>query len=348
MSLMLEEIWQAPGLVRAALDEDGGVYDGLGRALRRRPPGFVATIARGSSDHAALYAAGLIAIRAGRATASVQPSWITRYDAGIDLSAALVLAISQSGASPDLVEAVGAARQAGGLTVALVNETASDLAREAAWVLPQRAGPEKAVAATKSFILSLVAVARLVAAWTEDAALAGALAQLPDRLEAALGCDWSAGLDAFGSGAFDGGAFDGGAFVVARGPALAIAHEAALKLKETCTIHAEAMSAAEIRHGPFAVLGEGFPVLGFALDDAGGADTHALAGPMTAAGARVLMASARGSEAGLQLALPPSLHPLLDPIVAITAFYPFAEALARRRGLDPDRPRHLRKVTRTL
>lgn len=337
-SRMLAETQEAPALVRAALTEDTALYNALGRRLRARPPAFVATIARGSSDHAALYAASLIAIRAGCATASLQPSWTTRYGATIDLNGALVLAISQSGASPDLIEALTAARRAGGLTVALVNDTNSELARTAEWLLPQRAGPEQAVAATKSVILSLVALARLVAAWTQDTELAAALTQLPDRLDDALRCDWSAALDAF----------DTSAFVVARGPALAIAQEAALKLKETCYLPAEALSAAELRHGPFAVLDEGFTVLGFALDDAGGADTRALAAPMTAAGARVLMASPQATEAGPHLTLPTPLHPLLDPIVAITAFYPFAEALARRLGIDPDHPRHLRKVTRTV
>ena len=341
MSRMLQEVRETPGLVQVALREDSERYEALGRRLRARPPGFVATIARGSSDHAALYAAGLIAIRAGHATASLQPSWITRYGARIDLSGALVLAISQSGASPDLVEALGAARRAGGLTVALVNDAESELAREAEWVLPQRAGPEKAVAATKSFILSLVALARLVAAWTEDAALAVALAQLPNRLAAALECDWS---DAVG---FLDGEQQSGAFVVARGPALAIAHEAALKLKETCYVHAEALSSAEILHGPFAVLADGFPVLGFALEDEGGEDTRALAEPVTKAGAQPMIAASGPVSAGLRLPLPAPVHPLLDPIVAITAFYPFAEVLARRRGIDPDRPRNLRKVTRT-
>jgi glucosamine--fructose-6-phosphate aminotransferase (isomerizing) len=176
------------------------------------------------------------------------------------------------------------------------------------------------------------------AAWTEDKELAAALTELPDRQDTALNCDWSAALDAF----------EAGAFVVARGPALAIAQEAALKLKETCYLHAEALSAAEIRHGPFAVLEQGFAVLGFALDDAGGVDTGALASPMADAGARVLIASPQASDTGLHLPLPAPLHSLLDPIVAITAFYPFAEALARRLGIDPDHPRHLRKVTRTV
>jgi glucosamine--fructose-6-phosphate aminotransferase (isomerizing) len=191
------------------------------------------------------------------------------------------------------------------------------------------------VAATKSFVLTLVAIARLVAAWTEDAALAGALRRLPERLDAALACDWSSGL-----GALEG---VGGAYVVARGPALAIAAEAALKLKETCMMHAEAVSAAEIQHGPRAVVDEGFPVLAFAPEDPGGADTRRLAEELRAGGAPVLLAGP-----GLDLPLPAPLHPLLDPIPTVLAFYPFAEALARARGADPDRPRGLRKVTETL
>jgi glucosamine--fructose-6-phosphate aminotransferase (isomerizing) len=206
-------------------------------------------------------------------------------------------------------------------------------------VLPQRAGPERAVAATKSFVLTLVAVARLVAAWTEDATLASALDRLPERLAAALECDWSPGLATL--------AEVGGAYVVARGPALAIAAEAALKLKETCMMHAEAVSAAEIQHGPRAVTDARFPVLGFALDDAGGTDTRALVEGLSVSGVPVCLAAAAPS-AGVWLKLPPPLHPMLDAIPAVLAFYVFAEALARQRGLDPDRPRGLRKVTETF
>jgi glucosamine--fructose-6-phosphate aminotransferase (isomerizing) len=339
MSLMLSEAREAPGLVEAALRLDVGLYAEIGARLRSKPPAFAATIARGSSDHAATYAASLIGIAAGRACATISPSLVTRYRARLALGEALVLGLSQSGASPDLVQTMAAARASGALCVTVVNTPGSPLAAEAAFCLPQHAGPERAVAATKSFILTLVAIARLVAAWTEDVGLSDALMLLPERLDRALACDWSDGVARLHH-------HDGGLYVVARGPALGIAQEAALKLKETSHLHAEALSAAEIRHGPRAVLDRGFPVLAFGLDDVGGADTRALAAELAAEGIPVMVAG--GPEGSLELPLPAPLHPLLDPIAAILAFYPFAEALARARGRDPDRPRGLSKVTETL
>jgi len=341
-SIMLQEIGAIPQVVAAALTEDHALYAEIGRTLRERRPPFAATVARGSSDHAASYAASLFGIRVGLATASLSPSLVTRYGARLSLPGALVLAVSQSGASPDLVDVLAMARHGGALTVALVNALDSPLARQAEWVLPQRAGLERAVAATKTFVLTLLGIARLVAAWTEDAALTSALALLPDRLEASRQCDWSAARETLD------GANEAGTFVLARGPALAMAQEAALKLKETSYLHAEALSSAEIRHGPRAVIDRRFPVLGFALSDAGGDDTRALCTELANAGAPVLLASHTPPPAGIHLPLPPPLHPLLDPVVAVTAFYPFAEALARTRGLDPDRPRSLQKVTRTI
>jgi glucosamine--fructose-6-phosphate aminotransferase (isomerizing) len=345
-SLMRAEAQQSPALVQAALREDHDLYRALGHALRTHPPAFVATVARGSSDHAASYAASLFAILAGRLTATLPPSLITRHAARLDLGAALVLGISQSGASPDLIQVMAAARQAGATRVAIINTPDSPLAAEAEWVLPQRAGSEQAIAATKSFILTLVCLVRLVAAWTQDAALADALAHLPDRLDAALMCDWSPALAVFAHA-------ERGAYVVGRGPVLAVAQEAALKLKETSNLHAEAVSAAEIHHGPRAVTDALFPVLAFALDDPGGADTHALAQALTRSGVPVCLAAAHAptgasTSVGVPLPLPPPLHPLLDAIPAALAFYLFAEDLARLRGLDPDHPRGLRKITETL
>jgi glucosamine--fructose-6-phosphate aminotransferase (isomerizing) len=340
-SLMLHEARQCPALVRAALDQDGDLYDALGRALRGRAPDFVATVARGSSDHAASYAASLFGLLAGRVTASLPPSLITRYGATLHLANAVALAISQSGASPDLVQVMAAAGAAGAMRIAIVNTPDSKLAAQADWVLPQRAGPERAIAATKSFVLTLVSVARLVAAWTGDGPLAAALPHLPGRLESALTCDWSLGLPILS-------AASQGAYVVGRGPGMAVAGEAALKLKETANLHAEAVSAIEIQHGPRALADAGFPVLAFALDDAGGDDTRALAAELSGLGVPVCVAASTPAGVGVHLPLPPPLHPLLDPIAAILAFYPFVEALSRQRGLDPDRPRGLRKVTETV
>lgn len=340
-SLMLTEARQSPALVEGALREDHDLYSALGRTLREHPPTFVATVARGSSDHAAAYAASLFGIQTGRVTATLAPSLITRYGAQLALGQSLMLAISQSGVSPDLVQVMAAARLAGATRIAVVNAADSPLAAEADWVLPQRAGPEQAVAATKSFILTLVCLARLIAAWTEDATLTGALTRLPERLHAALACDWSPGLAMLTS-------TQRGAYVVGRGPGLAVSQEAALKLKETSNLHAEAISAAEIQHGPRAVADSGFPVLAFGLDDPGGADARLLALEFATAGVPVCLAAPTPAGGTTHLPLPPPLHPLLDPIPAILAFYPFAEALARLRGLDPDHPRGLHKVTETL
>jgi glucosamine--fructose-6-phosphate aminotransferase (isomerizing) len=340
-SLMLEETRAAPERVAAMLAADGDRYMALAEDLRRREPAFVVTVARGSSDHAAAYLASLVGIVAGRVTASLPPSLVTRYGAAPDLSRALVVALSQSGASPDIVRTLEAARAAGAITAAIVNEVDSPLAATAEHVLPQHAGPERSVAATKSVIGTLAAAARLVAGWRQDRALLDALRLLPERLETALRCDWTPALPALEAAS--------GLYVVGRGPGLAMALETALKLKETSGVLAEALSAAEIQHGPKAVIGPGFPVLAYGLADPGGEDVRHCASELAAAGAHVLLASAAPvAGAGLHLPLPPPLHPLLDPIPALLAFYPLAEALARRRGRDPDRPPHLRKVTRTL
>lgn len=338
---MLEETRSAPQRVAAMLAADGPTYDALAEELRQRDPDFVVTVARGSSDHAALYLANLAGIVAGRITASLQPSLVTRYGASLRFERAAVFAVSQSGASPDIVRTVEAARAGGALTVAIVNQPDSPLGRAAAHYLPQHAGPERSVAATKSVIASMAVAARLLAAWTKDRALLDALPALPERLEAALACDWSIALPALGGAS--------SLYVVGRGPGLGVAEETALKLKETSGVLAEALSAAEIQHGPKAVIRPGFPVLVYGLQDAGGRDALAFAADLAKAGARVLVASHDAPGAGLvHLPLPRPLHPLLDPIVALLAFYPLAEALAREHGRDPDRPPGLLKVTRTL
>jgi glutamine---fructose-6-phosphate transaminase (isomerizing) len=336
---MLQETREAPERVAGLLRQDAAAYRVLADHLAARPLAFAATVARGSSDHAASYAASLLGIACGLVTASIPPSLITRYGAALALERALVLAISQSGASPDLTATMRAATAAGGCTVAIVNAAHSHLAEAAGHVLPQRAGPEQSVAATKSFICSLVCVARLIALWRRDQTLAAALERLPERLEAALACDWSAALPLLAPAH--------SLYVVGRGLGFGIVHEWALKLKETSGLHAEGLSAAEVRHGPRAVIERGFPVLALALVDRAGQDAAAFAAELVAGGHTALVASAT-PVAGHHLPLPPPLHPLLDPIVAVQAFYPLAAALAAARGLDPDQPRGLRKVTTTL
>ncbi|WP_188260327.1 SIS domain-containing protein [Azospirillum tabaci] len=341
--LMMQEAAAAPAAVRRLLDSGAEAVAALADRLRAVPPPFAMTIARGSSDHAAGYARYLFETALGLVTASAAPSVLTAYGADLRVKDAFVLAISQSGQSPDLLRVAEAARAGGALTAALVNVGDSPLAERVVHPLPLHAGPELSVAATKSFVASLAAIARLTAVWTGDEALLDALPRLPQRLERAGAADWSAAqpvLEGVSS-----------LLIVARGRSYPIAQEMALKFKETAAAHAEPFSAAEVMHGPMALVEPGFPVLVVAVRDEtldGVLDT---ARALQRAGAHLLVASSE--ERALDLAdtplpLPPPLHPVLDPIAAIQGFYPFMARLAVARGFDPDRPRHLRKVTRTV
>jgi glucosamine--fructose-6-phosphate aminotransferase (isomerizing) len=225
-----------------------------------------------------------------------------------------------------------AASAAGARTLAMVNVEDAPLAAEADWVLPLRAGPERSVAATKSFLATMAACLSLAAAWGNDADLGRALERLPDGLDAAWACDWSPLVEQLAPAR--------GLYVIGRGPGFGAAQEMALKLKETCGLHAEAFSAAEVRHGPMALVNRDFPLLVLRQDDAAAPATDALVADMRAQGAPVLVA-------GRDLPLPPS-DPVTAPVLAVQAFYRAANALSLARGLHPDRPPLLNKVTETV
>jgi glutamine---fructose-6-phosphate transaminase (isomerizing) len=250
----------------------------------------------------------------------------------------VAIAISQSGKSPDIVAATAAARDAGALTIAMVNNVTSPLSEVCDYVVPLHAGPEQSVAATKSFIASLAALLQLVAEWRADETLGSALKDLPADLEAAWQCDWSPLVEGLADAT--------GLYVIGRGPGLGAAQEAALKFKETCSLHAEAFSAAELRHGPIALVGPGFPMLLFRQSDESGEGTDELVSEVAARGAKVFLVS-RSAPGAIELPCP-AAHPLLEPLVQIQAFYRAVNTLSLRRGLDPDRPPHLSKVTETL
>jgi len=332
---MFSEAAFAADAVEAQFAKNGAVIAELAARLRLDPPPFVVTCARGSSDHAATYAKYLFETQLGVVTASASPSVGSVYAARQGLRGALYLLVSQSGKSPDLLRNAEAAREAGAHVVALVNVADSPLAQLADTVIPLHAGPERSVAATKSFLCSLSAILQLAAHWKQDASLLGALDTLPGELRAAWRADWSPVVDGL-AGARN-------LFVLSRGLGLAAAQEAALKFKETCGLHAEAYSTAEVKHGPMALVGPGFPVLCFAQPDGTEAGTLALAEEFRARGAPVWVSSAQGD-----LPLVATRHAACAPLLTIQSFYRAVNALSLRRGYNPDVPPHLNKVTETV
>lgn len=306
--------------------------------LNRRRPRVVVTCARGSSAHAATFAKHLIELRLGIPVAAAAPNIATVYRHALNLKDQLYLTISQSGRSDDLIESAAMARAAGAVTAAVVNDANSPLAKASQIVLPLGAGPERSVAATKSFIASLAALLQLTALWTDDPKMRAAHARLPNRLAQAGRLDWDQALATITEA--------DSLITIGRGPTLAIAREAALKLKETCELHAEAFSAAEFRHGPIALISGALPILAFNPSDDAAASLTALAADLRREGARVLVAEPGSPQDDRLQVLPPDF-PDADAICMIQSFYALLVKLAERRGTDADRPRHLQKITRT-
>jgi glucosamine--fructose-6-phosphate aminotransferase (isomerizing) len=204
-------------------------------------------------------------------------------------------------------------------------------------VVPLSAGAEESVAATKTYLASLAALLHLAAEWSEDPGLANAVTSAPDALSHAWELDWSAALPLLERASH--------LYVIARGVGLGVAQEAALKCKETCGLHAESFSGAEVRHGPQALLGEAFPALVLAQDDETRPGLEGLARDLIARGVQVALAGAR-AEGAIELPTV-AAHPALAPLLLAQSFYKLANAVALARGMDPDDPPHLQKVTRT-
>nr|WP_321251986.1 SIS domain-containing protein [uncultured Ruegeria sp.] len=335
---MRREILEIPDAVERLLSQGAAQIQTAAQLARDADPRFLVSVARGSSDHVCTYLKYASELLLGLPVASVGPSVSSIY--GVDLKAdgTLCLSVSQSGQSPDIVGMTRSLKASGALTMAITNNTESRLAEVADAVLPIHAGPELSVAATKTFVTSLVAGLWLLAEIRGDGALLRAIHALPDHLAAAARCDWSAA-----AAAIDGRSL----FTLGRGPSLAISNEAALKIKETCQIHAESYSAAEVLHGPVSIVDEGFPTIVFAARDAAEQNAAEAADALAEKGATVFAATDKVKRAE-PLPVVRTDHWLTDPITAITAFYGMVEAVADNRGIDPDTPRHLKKVTETV
>jgi len=335
---MFSEAQEGPDVVERQFKANVNLITSLAGRLRALSPRAVVTAARGSSDNAATYAKYLIETKLGILTSSAAPSTSSVYSAPAHLRDTLYIAMSQSGKSPDILAAVDSAKRAGAFTIGLVNVIDSPLAERVDECIPLHAGPERSVAATKSYLATTAAILQLVAAWSEDDAINEALSRFPALLEDAWALDWSAAVEKL-KAARD-------LYVVGRGIGFGGAQEAALKLKETCGLHAEAFSAAEVQHGPMALAQNGFPVFVMSQADETQPGIRELVNTLVDNRAAVILSGFEDPRTTNLASI--ETHPALQPILFLQSFYRLAEAVSRARGMNPDSPPHLNKITETL
>ena len=335
---MSAELREAPDAVRRQASALLPPIAELVRWCRHHSPRVVLTCARGSSAHAATFGKHLIERHLGIPVAAAAPNIATLYRRRLELKGQLLLTVSQSGRSEDLTEFTSMAKSAGALTAAIVNDTASPLAAACDVPLAMAAGPEQSIAATKTFVATLAVLLRLTAAWADDDAVRAAIERLPARLAASNEIDWSAALGDLAQAV--------SLITIGRGPTLAIAREAALKLKELCDLHAEAFSGAEFQHGPMALVSRRYPVLLFMPTDEAATGLRELAADLQRKGAALFITGHAAPTSGLLPTLSPD-HPDADAVCLIQSFYALAVRIAAQRGMDVEAPRHLQKVTRT-
>jgi glucosamine--fructose-6-phosphate aminotransferase (isomerizing) len=335
------EIEEAPAVVSRLVAAAPDALAPIREAASRRPPAFAVIAARGTSDHAALYAQYVLGSRNRLPVALATPSLTTVYGTPPRLSGALVVGISQSGRSPDVVGVVADARSQGALTLAVTNDPASELGRAAEFVLDLDTGPEESVAATKTYVAQLAAVALLSGALGPD--VPPSVVGVPGALERALGSEAEVAAVAA-----DGG--PDACVVLGRGFQYPTAREWSLKLKEVAGILADPYSAADFEHGPITLVGPELPVLAVATSGPALPGVVALLERLQGVGADLLVASDDDAARRLgrrSIALPVGVPEWLAPIVSIVPAQLYAYHVALARGLDPERPRHLRKVTLT-
>jgi glutamine---fructose-6-phosphate transaminase (isomerizing) len=341
VSHMRAEIAEQPAALRATIEDllpRAGEATALARDTRQ-----VLLIARGTSDNAAVYGSYLIQAYAGRLATLASPSIATVYRSRIDLSGVLAVALSQSGRTEEIVETLAWAADCGARTLAITNEAGSPLAEAAEVAYLTQAGTERAVPATKTFTTQLAALAVLAIGLGADLD-PGELRRAPDEIEAALAAPPDTGP------VVNELAQDSGVVVSGRGLAYAAALELALKLKETCYLHAMGLSYADLLHGPIAVIDAQTPAILLSASSGPTLDgTVALARRVTEAGARAygIGGDDRLAEACTATLPAPRLPEWLVPMGLIVPGQLLAEALASRLGLDPDHPRGLSKVTQT-
>ncbi len=337
-SLMAREIAEIPDAVRRFLDTSKPAVAEIGRRLADLSPAVTVTVARGSSDHAATYFKYACEILTGRPVASLGPSVVSVYGSRLQLagqSRARHLAVRPQPRHRRAPQG-GARRRRGDGRDRQCRGLAAAGRRALAAAAEGGAGAERR--RHQEFVTSVVAALAVLAAWSGDEALGAAIDALPDRLAEALAADWSAALGTVADAR--------SLYVLGRGPGFAVASESALKLKETSMLHAEAYSGAEVLHGPVSLVEEGFPVLAFVPADAARGGLVEICQRVAGSGAALFTVGDTG--VGTRLPHAATGHPLTEPLSMLVSFYRFVEGVARARGLDPDVPRGLKKVTETL
>jgi glucosamine--fructose-6-phosphate aminotransferase (isomerizing) len=344
MTLMRQEIQQQPDVAQTLLDQEGSRARRIAAELRAKAPRYVVLAARGSSDNAARYGNYVFGSLLGLPVALATPSLYTLYARPPRLQEGLVIGISQSGQSEDIVAVLAEGRRQGVPTLAITNSPDSPLAAQADYILETHAGEERSVAATKTYTSQLLALGLLVAGWIDDPALFADLAAIPSAMRRTLELE-----EAIRSAVPRYQRADR-AVVLGRGYNYATAFEIALKLKETCYLAAEPYSPADFLHGPVALVEAGFPAIVIAPGGAVAGDLTHFAADLRDRGASLLMISDRPEAlalADLPLQLPGIQSEWTSPLVAILPGQLLALHLAQARGHDPDRPRGLHKVTVT-
>jgi glucosamine--fructose-6-phosphate aminotransferase (isomerizing) len=343
-STLRREIWEQPAVLRRLLATERGAIERAAAQIRARAPRYAMIAARGTSDNAVRYAKYLLGAANGIPVALAAPSLFTVYGRPPRLEGALVIGISQSGASPDIVSVVDEGRRQGALTLAITNTPGSPLAEAAEQAILLHAGEEHSVAATKTYTASLAAVAALSVALAEDRPRLAALQAIPDAIDQVLRAAGTIREEV------ERYRYMESCVVVGRGYNYATAYEIALKLKELTYVLADSYSAADLKHGPVALVEHGFPVMAIVPEGQMAGEMTDLVQQMRERETETIVVSPLDEALALAhtpLRLPAGIPEWLSPIVAVVPGQVFALGLAEAKGLDPDHPRGLQKITRT-
>ncbi|NPV53078.1 MAG: SIS domain-containing protein [Firmicutes bacterium] len=341
---MHREIMEEPQVVARMMEMEGDKIRGLARIVRERDIGCIVIAARGTSDNAAQLARYLFEYINGVPVSLAAPSIYTLYGAKVKLDKALVLGVSQSGEGLDVVEVVKHAREAGAVTIGITNNEGSALARTAEHAIFCRAGEEKSVAATKTYVAQLVGFYMLSLEWAGRSDLLGELARMPGYMERVLAME--EGI----RGIVPRYRYMKECVVTGRGFNYCTALEAALKVKETCYVGSQPYSVADFLHGPIAIIEEGFPTFVIAPPGKAFPNVMELCAELRDRKAETIVLSSAPEilEMGtVPLKIPFELDEVLTPLVYIAPMQLFSFHLALVKGLNPDQPRGLKKVTLT-